>query len=339
MIDGATARKGPTSMAHGGMLDFDKLAEAGWLELLTQMARAYRRVFGRDLALTQELGELHACAVLGLERATAGTTGYDALDRNGQRVQIKSRAPAPGKGGSVNTFGTVGRIHSWEFDYCLLVLFDSEYRLERIWRAERPAVEELQAKVRNPRRGVPLSHFIRVARTVHPDLAADGLPRREGILTSDPGTRKAEASATLLSRGVPDVDAALAHLPDVLAGIARHEQHHGYKAWKIPRQGRPMNWLQWNDGTRSMPIRFANSEGELRTWKLFARFAAGTQLRSPWEKPEPWARDYKFMPAGSDVWGCAYEGLLPYLDRTQELAELLREDLELSYRYAIQQYG
>lgn len=188
--------------------------------------------------------------------------------------------------------------------------------------------------------GVPANARAPDTREAHPDQRADGEPeRQEARAASSSGAREATSTGPLTSAGVPDIDAALAHFPEAFTAIAPYGQHLGYKSWKIPRQGRPMNWLQWNDGGRSLPIRFANSKGEMRTWKLFARFAPETQRRGPWDRPEAWDRDHKFMPSGPDVWGCSYEDLRIYLAKVRGLEELLREDLELSYRYAIQRYG
>lgn len=146
-------------------LDFDSLTKAGWLRLLTELARAYKRMFGRTLGLTDELGELHACEVRHLDRASAGMTGYDAVDAEGRRVQIKTRSPR--KGGHVNPVGRVGRFHSWDFDYALLVLLDREYRVDAILQAERAKLQALQANVRNPNVGITVSAFIRVADRVY----------------------------------------------------------------------------------------------------------------------------------------------------------------------------
>jgi len=153
------------SPKSGLALDFDGLTKAEWLSHLTELASAHKRIFGRTLALTDELGELHACTLLGLDRATAGMTGYDAVDPEGRKVQIKSRSPRVLD--HVNPVGRVGRFHSWDFDYALLVLMDSEYRLDAIWRAERADLETLQAKVKNPKVGVGVSAFLRVAKRVH----------------------------------------------------------------------------------------------------------------------------------------------------------------------------
>jgi hypothetical protein len=143
------------------MMNFDSLTKAGWLSHLTELARAHKRIFGRTLNLTDELGELHACELLGLDRSVAGMTGYDAVDTVGERVQIKARAPRTGA--HVNPIGRVGRFHSWEFDYAVLVLLDSEYGVDAVWMAIQRDLEELQAKVRNPKVGISVNSFIKVA--------------------------------------------------------------------------------------------------------------------------------------------------------------------------------
>lgn len=140
--------------------------------------------------------------------------------------------------------------------------------------------------------------------------------------------------------GLADIDAALAGLPDAFTHLVAYEQRLGYKSWKIPRQGRPMNWLQWNDGDIALRIRFPNTAGEPRTWKLFARFGNDFSPSGPWERPQPYERRRaQWMPAGPDVWGCSYEALADSLARGVELAAVLRRDLEQSYRYSVSQYG
>jgi hypothetical protein len=135
------------------------------------------------------------------------------------------------------------------------------------------------------------------------------------------------------STGIRDIDDQLARLPDQLVTtIGRYEQRVGYKCWKVGSR----NWLQWNDGGTALPIRFDNSRGEERTWKLFARFAK--QPHGPWDKPAAFEQDHKWMPAGTDVWGCSYEGLREYEGRYAELEALLKDALIASQRYANDHY-
>ncbi|MDP3984293.1 MAG: hypothetical protein Q8Q52_04710 [Acidimicrobiia bacterium] len=137
---------------------------AARIRSLVAAARRQKLIVGGSRGTTGPLGELYACQELQLNRAVDGMRGYDATDAEGRRVQIKSRAPE--RGDHVNPIGTVGRITNWDFDYALLVLLDAEFRRDAIWRAEESALAELQARVRNPARGIPVREFMRVAHRV-----------------------------------------------------------------------------------------------------------------------------------------------------------------------------
>lgn len=132
---------------------------------LVDAARAQRLAVGSSRGTTGPLGELYACALLNLVPAIGGMRGYDATDAEGRRVQIKSRAPESSD--HVNPIGTVGRITNWDFDYALLVLLDGTYSVDAIWRAEREDLEPLQARVRNPARGISVRDFTQAAQRVN----------------------------------------------------------------------------------------------------------------------------------------------------------------------------
>lgn len=142
--------------------------------------------------------------------------------------------------------------------------------------------------------------------------------------------------------GIRDIDAALFDFPERVTGGLPFDQRVGYKSWKVPRKGKRVNWMQWNDGDPAIRIAFPNRRGELRTWKMFARFPDDFEPRGPWERPEPYdrAKD-QYMPAGrhQDAWGCTYESLRPYLSKLRELEEALLADLTVSYRYSVGRYG
>ena len=130
-------------------------------------------------------------------------------------------------------------------------------------------------------------------------------------------------------RGWPVVDDALADVPQLFSEFAGFEQKLGYKAWKIP--GRRNNWIQWNDGDRTLPIRFDNIDGVIRTWKVFVRFPAAPAAL--WERPAPHDRDFKFMISGLDVWGCTYEALSGFEGRFPELKRTLLQAFRLAQSY------
>lgn len=311
---------------------------------LTEACRAYRGATGRT-ASTAELGELHACKLLGLARAPTNTPGYDATDAQGRRVQVKSRAPW--SAAHVDERGRIGRFTTWTFDYALLVLFDGDCSPEAIWQAEQGKLRRLQAAIASPAHGLHVRAFTTAGHRVWPASA-------NATLRSSAHPSSARREPTLKEvRGCPPVDAALANFPheleDALArafpkvmGIAGYQRRPtGYKCWKVPGQQRRVeNWLQWNDGDKKMRIEFPNGQGEMRRWKLFARFDDEPHPGPLWDRPKPYdVNTDQIMPGGADVWGCSYEALTEHLPRLQELRETLKGDLVRSCRYALQRYG
>lgn len=146
--------------------------ERGWLDFLARLAWIYRESMGRPLPITSELGELYACVLLGLRRTPPGTRGYDALDGEGKKVQIKTRAPETG--GEVNRMGTLGKFTSWNFDYALLVLLKEEwdkkrYGVEEIWKAGCAELKNAQAKKK--KRGIPVHKFLKLGEMIFPEPA------------------------------------------------------------------------------------------------------------------------------------------------------------------------
>lgn len=170
------------------------------------------------------------------------------------------------------------------------------------------------------------------------ELCDDSAPR--GVATAPIAvTKSAVAAKTVAALGLPEVDAALARLPEAFALIAPFEQRVGYKAWKVPGKTRT-SWMQWNDGDARLPICFPDQHGEVKTWKLFARFADGVRLRGPWERPAEYERKKaQWMLAGPDVWGLSYEAVQEFLHHVEDLESVLRDDICESYRYACERYG
>lgn len=129
-------------------------------------ARAYERAAkGHKLGITGEVGEVLCCHLLGLKLCVdPRSEGFDAMDSNGKRVQIKTRRSEsdglPRDAGRVSTFSR------HEFDYALLVLLDPEYSVAEIWRAEYTDIADLieSQKRRNPN----LASFKRKATRIWP---------------------------------------------------------------------------------------------------------------------------------------------------------------------------
>jgi len=105
----------------------------------------------RKLGITGEVGEVLVCHQLGLKLVLdSRSEGFDAVDKDGFRVQIKTRRSEsdglPRDAGRTSTFS------KHEFDYALLALLDHKYQLCEIWQADynklKPIIE--RQKRRNP---------------------------------------------------------------------------------------------------------------------------------------------------------------------------------------------
>ena len=95
--------------------------------------------------LTQLIGELSACKLLGLKWKPS--TGYDALGSKGKRFQIKTRKSWSTE--EVNPKGRVGRFGKkdrYDFDQGILVELGKGFEVTQIWQASREAIMDLEAK-------------------------------------------------------------------------------------------------------------------------------------------------------------------------------------------------
>ena len=89
----------------------------------------------RKLGITGEVGELLVCHQLGLRLVLdSRSEGFDALDKDGLRVQIKTRRSE--SEGLPRNAGRTSRFSKHEFNYALLALLDQKYQLCEIWRAD-----------------------------------------------------------------------------------------------------------------------------------------------------------------------------------------------------------
>ncbi len=117
----------------------------------------------RKLGITGEVGEVLACKQLGLELVLdSRSQGFDAIDKNGLKVQIKTRRSE--SEGLPRDMGRTSRFSKHKFDYALLVLLDHNYQLCEIWRA---SYKKLKPIIEKQKRWDPsLSSFKRVGKKV-----------------------------------------------------------------------------------------------------------------------------------------------------------------------------
>ncbi len=137
------------------------------VEQAIQAALNYENATGgsRKLGITGEVGEVLICHELGLLLTRdARSEGYDAVDHSGRLVQIKTRRSETGD--TPKKTGRLSRFSEHAYDYALLGILDSQYRLIQIWRAD---YEVLDPIIRTQKRRNPtLSTFKRVATQIYP---------------------------------------------------------------------------------------------------------------------------------------------------------------------------
>ncbi len=93
----------------------------------------FRNTFSRDID-TSFAAELYAAERLGLTlNPSSKTKGFDGVDTNGKRYQIKYRAA-----GTQNI-----DINNFDFDYIILVNLDDNYQLTGIWLAKADDVKQM----------------------------------------------------------------------------------------------------------------------------------------------------------------------------------------------------
>ena len=142
-------------------------------ELLERVEQAIRAALdyesatngSRKLGITGEVGEVLICKELGLRMMRdPRSEGYDAIDKAGGLVQIKTRRSESGD--TPKKSGRLSRFSEHKYDYALFGILDSKYRLTKIWRADYQIIEPIVSKQK--RRNPSLSSFIQVAYPVFP---------------------------------------------------------------------------------------------------------------------------------------------------------------------------
>lgn len=121
--------------------------------------------FKRKLGITGEVGEILICNQLNMNLVENPLSeGFDAIDKNDLRVQIKTRHSE-----SKTSLKYKGRISSFSkhpFDYALLGLLNHQYCLCEIWRADYNKLKPLLKKLK--KRNPNISSFKRIAKRVFP---------------------------------------------------------------------------------------------------------------------------------------------------------------------------
>ena len=140
------------------------------IQTATTVAKRSRQLTGKPLGITGEIGEVLGADLLGLDLADARQAGYDAISKDGRRVQIKARCILSSSKRSQQV-GSIRLDHEW--DTVALILMNEDFEALSIYEATRPAIEAaLEApgsKARNERGSLAVSKFKSIATRVWPE--------------------------------------------------------------------------------------------------------------------------------------------------------------------------
>lgn len=149
----------------------DSLSISGSILTAVRKAIAAEAVYqratncGRKFGVTGEVGEILVCHALGLKLVKhPRSEGFDALDAEGSRVQIKTRRGE--KDELPRDTGRISKFSAHEYDYALLAILTKDYKLHSVWRADYSALKPIIAK--HKRSNPTIYQFKRAGKQVLP---------------------------------------------------------------------------------------------------------------------------------------------------------------------------
>lgn len=146
-------------------IDIDALRDT--IEKAVVVARRYRRIAGKPLGITGEVGEFITADLMNLRLTEARQPGYDAVAVDGHLIQIKARCILPDSNGG-QRLGSIKLVHEW--DTVMLILMNKDFEPFAIYEAKRTDIERELAKpgskARNERGALSINKFKSIASLV-----------------------------------------------------------------------------------------------------------------------------------------------------------------------------
>ena len=137
------------------------------LERARRAAVDYYKLTGRPLGITGEIGEHVAKRCLRLTLAPVRASGYDATDKRGQKIQIKTRSVPRSKKLGGQKLGLIKLEKEWEI--VLLVHLDENLKPLAMYEANRKSITSALGKTKSKARArgaLTLTEFIKIGRQV-----------------------------------------------------------------------------------------------------------------------------------------------------------------------------
>ena len=130
-------------------------------ELLSVSIKVALQIGEAGKEFTGTIGELSAC--LAFSYKWEPSTGFDAIDSSGKKIQIKTRKLWTSTNFSAGRIGRFGRKKQGEikylFDAGILVWLDDKFEIKQAWEMERHNIQKLEANEKSDR-GLHVSTFI-----------------------------------------------------------------------------------------------------------------------------------------------------------------------------------
>ena len=138
------------------------LSDDQLIDNIISLAIRYRQRFGKSLGITSEIGEYKASKLLKLDRAQGNINkGFDAVDSEGKKVQIKSRICSRNK-------GRTGIFNNYDFDYAVLVLMSENYEVTDIYKLGKQEIKEEIDRQHYTKSSLSINKFTDIADQVYP---------------------------------------------------------------------------------------------------------------------------------------------------------------------------
>ena len=150
------------------MIELHRVGEI--LERARQAAIDYYTLTGKPLGITGEYGEYLTAKLLDLELVDARSPGFDAIDGDGRKIQIKARSIPRQKKLTGQRVGSIRLDHQW--DCVVLILLDERFQPQAIYEVDREPIQAALmkpgSKARNERGSLAISQFQSLGRQVWP---------------------------------------------------------------------------------------------------------------------------------------------------------------------------
>jgi hypothetical protein len=140
------------------------------LEQAKEAAIKYYQITGKPLGITGEIGEYLVAKKLHLKLSNAREPGYDAIDKTGRLIQIKSRSIPTGKRIAGQRTGSIRLDHKW--NVILLLVMNEKFEPYVMYEADRASIKKALrkpgSKARNERGALSISKFKSIGKQVWP---------------------------------------------------------------------------------------------------------------------------------------------------------------------------